>query len=93
MWMALRDHHVYDFSRRQLQVGALLAIGYTEKQIAETLGIARPTVARHVAEFQRKIFDGLELAPSRSGAISFVHDHRDCCTRACWEMIENNQFS
>lgn len=88
----LCEHHVHDFSHRQLQVGALLAANYTEREIALELCIADATVARHATELQHKIFDGIELAPSRCGTVSYVHAHRPCCTRACWEMLEKNQF-
>ena len=45
-------------SERELEVGRLIAAGYSNKQMASELGISHNTVARHVANIMRKMGAG-----------------------------------
>jgi len=51
----IRPHDGQMLSRRQRQVLGLLAVGSSNKEIAEELGLAERTVKAHVAELLRKI--------------------------------------
>jgi non-specific serine/threonine protein kinase len=55
---------------RQLEVLRLVATGYSNRDIAETLFISVPTVKRHLSTILRT----LEL-PSRSAATAYAHTH------------------
>jgi len=51
----IKAHDGETISRRQRQVLGLLAVGSSNKEIAEELGLAERTVKAHVAELLRKI--------------------------------------
>jgi hypothetical protein len=45
-----------------------------------------------MAQAMRKIFDTLPIDPTHTGAATYTSEHATCCTRACVEMLENDQF-
>lgn len=88
----LRRRCVFGLTRRQLQVLGTCALGYSVEETAAALGIAKPTVFRHLELLESRIFGLTDLVPSRCLLAAWAHVQRDCCTSAVWKMIENRQL-
>lgn len=88
----LRERHLAGLSRRQLQVLALCQYGYPVQDIAAMLGIAAPTVRRHLAELEARIFDVTGLCPSHLLLARWTREHEDCCARPIFQVIRDRQL-
>jgi DNA-binding CsgD family transcriptional regulator len=88
----MRSLCVHGLTRRQFQILGACALGYTSEEIAEGLVISRPTVFRHIEILQARIFDTVDIVPSRHLLATWTYAQRDCCARPVWQMIENHQL-
>ena len=88
----LRKRHLSGLTRRQLQVLALCSLGYTVADMSAFLSIAVPTVRRHLAELEARIFAPTELWPTHQLLARWTREHEDCCSRPMVQMIQDHQL-
>jgi FixJ family two-component response regulator len=60
----LRRRCVFGLTRRQLQVLGTCALGYSVEETAAALGIAKPTVFRHLELLEPRIFGLTTWSPA-----------------------------
>ena len=92
LFAALDSRHVHFLSELEMRCLAALEVGYTTAEIAEGLEISEPTVRRHLADLEHKVFDLTGIPPSRGKLATWVRRKFDCCTQNAHEMIKNNQI-
>ncbi len=88
----LDSRHVHFLSELEMRCLAALEVGYTTAEIADGLKISEPTVRRHFAELEHKVFDLTNIQPSRGKLATWVRRQFNCCTRDAREMIENDRI-
>ena len=90
--LTLRQRHLSGLSRRRLQVLALCSLGYTVAETAVLLTIAAPTVRRHLAELEARVFAPTGLCATHQLLARWTREHEDCCTRPIVQMIRDHQI-
>jgi hypothetical protein len=91
LWKAIQQRHCRTLSGAECRVLALVLQGYSNDECARLLGVAAPTVRRHVADMCQKVFDVTEIPPEREKLRIWGPEHLDCCHPLVKEMIENDR--
>jgi predicted transcriptional regulator len=90
LFVILDSTHVRFLSELEMRCLAALEVGYTTAETAEGLGLAEPTVRRHLAELEHKVFDLTNIPPSRGKLATWVRRHFACCAQNAHGMIEKD---
>jgi hypothetical protein len=88
----MRSLCVHGITRRQFQILGACALGYSTEEIAAGLVISRPTVFRHIEILEVRIFQSVDIVPSRHLLAAWTYVQSECCARPAWKMIENHQL-
>lgn len=88
----VRAWHARDLPWRQKQVIAALELGYTLEETAVLMDRSLPTVRRHVAEAEHRIFDVHDVIPHHGLLAKWCREHYDCCMHPYNELIANDQL-
>jgi DNA-binding CsgD family transcriptional regulator len=92
LFALLDAQHVHFLSELEIRCLAAMEVGLTTAEIADGLKISEPTVRRHFAELEHKVFDLTGIPPSRGKLATWVRRHFGCCAQNAREMIENDRI-
>jgi len=77
----IRGHHVHNLAEPEKRLLAYVRAGLSDAEIAEEVVEAESSVRRQLANLEHRIFDFMDVPPTRVRLTLFAVEHERCCLK------------